>query len=297
VFVLEDQKKVSLTCLAFSPDGLTLAAGGYRGVVRLWDLTAKRLSGSCSTGNWNNSALCFMPDDRGLLALVGGYLHLFDREGTDLGRRPRPNRRQFTASAASPDGRLCLGFSPLVLLSASGGLMEQALPDFAQRWKTRASGSGQVTALCYSADGRRLACGRGSGRVTVHDADTGAPLHEPREAGAEVKAVALSPDGRLVAWCAGTHLRLWRLDPPEQVREHSLGRTFFLSVAWHPTGGFFATANGDGKVDYWDAQSGERRQSFDWGIGKLHDVAFDAAGDRAACCSKSGKIVVWDVDR
>ena len=43
--------------------------------------------------------------------------------------------------------------------------------------------------------------------------------------------------------------------------------------------------------------TGERRESFDWGVGKLNDVTFDSTGDRAACCAETGEIVVWDVDR
>jgi hypothetical protein len=50
-------------------------------------------------------------------------------------------------------------------------------------------------------------------------------------------------------------------------------------------------------VDFWDAATGQRRESFDWGVGKLNDIAFDPAGDRAAVCSNSGQVVVWDVDR
>jgi WD40 repeat protein len=76
-----------------------------------------------------------------------------------------------------------------------------------------------------------------------------------------------------------------------------IGRTHFLGAAWHPSGDFFATANGDGTVDFWDTRTGARRESFDWEAGKLHDVTFDANGDRAACCSLTGKVVVWDVDR
>ena len=39
------------------------------------------------------------------------------------------------------------------------------------------------------------------------------------------------------------------------------------------------------------------RESFDWEVGKLNAVTFDANGDRAACCSQTGDVVVWDVDR
>ena len=39
-----------------------------------------------------------------------------------------------------------------------------------------------------------------------------------------------------------------------------------------------------------------RRESFDWGVGRVREVVFDAAGHRAACGSRSGTVVVWDVD-
>src|SRR4029079_17652529 len=132
---------------------------------------------------------------------------------------------------------------------------------------------------------------------TVRDTRMGATWWEPTANPLPVKSVALSPDGRFVAWSASAHLYLWRLDPLEAVAHHSVGGTHFLAVAYHPSGDFFATVNGDGKVDYWDGRTGERRESFDWQVGKLHDVVFDATGDRAACCSKTGEIVVWDVDR
>jgi WD40 repeat protein len=61
------------------------------------------------------------------------------------------------------------------------------------------------------------------------------------------------------------------------------------------TGG--ADGQGDGTVDTWDTRTGERRDSYDWKVGKLNGIAFDTTGDRAAACSATGKIVIWDVDR
>lgn len=288
------QRKVSLNCLAFSPDSRTLAASGYRGLVQLWDLATQRLTLTLSTGNnWNCKAAFFLPDEQGLIVLNYERLWRFDAAGERHPVRFQQRRQEVFAAAAAPDRRrVCLA------LGVGHAKIEQyALPGFEEVWKVRPAVSGMVTALCYSGDGRSLACGRITGGITVHDAATGAMLHEPDGANSEVKAITLSHDGRHVAWSAGTQLHLWRLDPPAQILRHSLGRTFFLSVAFHPSGDFFATANGDGKVDYWDGRSGEHRQAFDWKIGKLHDVVFDAAGDRAACCSKTGEVVVWDVDR
>jgi WD40 repeat protein len=150
--------------------------------------------------------------------------------------------------------------------------------------------------LGFSSDGRTLVSGCEGGLVQLRDAGTGNVRQELSSGGSAVKAVALSPDGRTVAWAAGRHLWFWQIDPPLELAHHHLGPSQFLSVNFHSSGRFFATANGDGKIDFWDAQTGRHRKAFDWKIGKLHDVVFDATGDRAACCSKTGQIVVWDVD-
>ena len=91
-----------------------------------------------------------------------------------------------------------------------------------------------------------------------------------------------------------------------RVGEYVWSHTMALSISnpasppdsrlFHPSGNFLASANGDGKIDYWSL-SGEPLQSFDWGVGKVNDVTFDPTGDRAACCAQSGDVVVWDVDR
>src|SRR5262249_49866270 len=135
------------------------------------------------------------------------------------------------------------------------------------------------------------------GSIWARQAATGARPVEVGGAASGLTVIAVSPDGRRLACAAGGQLPLLALHPHRvAVARHQPGRTHFLPVAFHPSGGFFATANGDGKIDYWDARTGEHRQAFDWKVGKLYDVVFDPTGDRAACCSKTGQIVVWDVD-
>jgi WD40 repeat protein len=296
MFTLKD-RKVGLNCLAFSPDGRTLAASGYRGVIQLWDLDARRLHATFQTANnCDCSVVFFLPNGKSVAVLNDGTLRLFDVRGESLGFRPEKDRRRnFCAAAVSPDRkRVCVAAG-----YHQSGLEQYALPKFAPIWPRRASRYGRATALSYSADGRFIVSGRSNGAVVVAESATGeVHFFEQDMTCGEVKAVALSPDGQYAGWCAGTQLFLWRVDTAEEIHRHRMGgRTFFLSVAWHPSGDFFATANGDGKIDFWDARTGEHRQAFDWGVGKLHDVIFDATGDRAACCSKTGEIVVWDVDR
>jgi WD40 repeat protein len=292
VLTLRDRKS-PLTSLAFSPDGRRLAAVGAGGVVRAWELATQRLVVRRIThAYWANDAVFFMPDGEGLLVHSGWRLYRYGGDGKPMGAWPRSFNASVTAAAVSWDcKRLVLGVNRF-----QGALHQFALPEFEPIWKRRAEFGGRISALACSRDGRLLACCLSRGETYVCEAATGKVVHELDGASSEVKAVALSPDGRRITWCAATQLHLWRLDPPEQVLRHSVGRTHFLSVTFHPSGNFLASANGDGKVDYWDAD-GRPLQSFDWGVGKLNGVTFDATGDRAACCSQTGEVVVWDVDR
>jgi hypothetical protein len=56
----------------------------------------------------------------------------------------------------------------------------------------------------------------------------------------------------------------------------------------------------DGTVRLHDFHAGNARwdvaRTYDWSIGKLKSVAFNAEGTLAAAGGDTGKVVVWDVD-
>jgi WD40 repeat protein len=294
MFVLKD-RKLCVNAVAFSPDGTRLAAACQRAVLQLWDVGAGKLAWSSRIGTSTVTDAAFLPGRREILVHNEGLLKAFDAAtGANLGVRPRTNRVTICAAGLSPDGdRLAAAFLTSLIL--------YKLPDFQKVWGVRIPRGDwpqflECTAAACSYGGDLIAVGRSDGRVILHDGATGAVAGSDGS-GAAVKAMAFSPDGSRLARCASSHLYLSRVDPFEPLAHHQLGKTSFLSVAFHPSGAFFATANGDGKVDYWDSHTGERRESFDWGVGKLNDVTFDSTGDRAACCSETGEIVVWDVDR
>jgi WD40 repeat protein len=284
-------RKVALNCLAFSPGGAALAAAGAKSEVQVWDLAGRRLALARAIG-WDNDAVSFEGGGRRLLVLNNHVLyHLDALTGESLGVRPAAGENVRACAVSADQRQACL------YQDAASGWRHFRLPGFAAGWVMPALPPAP-TAAAFSLDGRRVGVGRGSGLVRVLDAHTGEVVGDCGEEGQpEPRCVALSPDGGAVAWCAAASLHLWRVGPCQEVSRHRLSKAHFHSAAFHPSGGFFASANGDGKVDYWDARTGERLGSFDWGVGKVNDVAFDRTGERAACCSQAGAIVVWDVDR
>jgi WD40 repeat protein len=291
--------KHTLKCLAFSPDGSLLAAGGYRGVVQLWDASTGQLRGRLVGLDDRVQTIGFTSADS--IVAASSTFHVWDvrgKSGRIEGTKVLESVR-WPAAALSPDGQ-----TAFVGYVGGLGYCFEALrfPAGERLWGIgRLDFQSLPVAFAFGPGGRTLYCGyaphRRPGSIRAFEAATGAERGEVGQSANDLKAIAVSPAGRRLACAAGGHLHLLALDEAAEVAHQRLGRTHFLAVAFHPSGEFFATANGDGKVDYWDAHTGAHRQAFDWKVGKLNDVAFDPNGDRAACCSKTGQIVVWDVDR
>jgi WD40 repeat protein len=281
--------KSAVHSVAFSPGGGRIAAGCDHGAVQVWDLSGRERIRHDWWGDVIHK-VAFLSEDRLLSTLGGISLRVIDVPSGGLDYCRWVNQGYGWAFALSPDrAALCV--------SQRGRVSRWSLSDRPrERWATPSSPD-RVTALDWSADGKTVAIGRDDGRVMLRRATTGSRIEVLGEVDAPVvHDVALSPDGRTLAWTAGPRLCLHRRSHPAGTITHRLGRTHFQGVAWNPSGAFFATANNDGKIDFWDAASGQRRASFDWGVGKVHAVTFDAAGDRAACGSETGAVVVWDVD-
>ncbi len=291
MFTLRPARPIRTNALAFSPDGNRLATCGEKGDARIWDVVARKPLAGFSTGRRSNDDIFFGPGSKEVFVLTRPARLL----AWDVETRSRRYFDQFGKVyqvAPLPDG-------DRALCSQGNVLSVRALDTFAPVWTYDLGGEERdrvwgFAALACSGDGRRVACVHVCGRFSLFDAASGELLLRSNATGG-TSALALAPDHRAIAWCASSNLHFQRLPDGPHVHQR-LGRTHFLSIAWHPGGAFFATVNGDGKVDYWDAATGQRTESFEWGTGKLLDIAFDAAGDRAACCGESGDIVVWDVD-
>jgi WD40 repeat protein len=189
-----------LDIFTFSPDGLRIAAGDWRGNVLLWEpATGKKLW--WKVHKESVSSLAFSPDGRWLLS--GG------RDGVATVWDPVTRHMQATFRHDKP--------VTSVAYSPNGDWIATGSEDgTAQVWDVATRGrlagivhERSVTCLAFSPDGRYVASGSADNTVRVWEAATGREVAREVHGGA-VTSVAFSPDGRWVGSASDDRtVRVW----------------------------------------------------------------------------------------
>jgi len=320
----------ALSRVAFSPDGLELAAAGFDGRVWLWPAAGgapRQLEGHLDQVH----ALAYAPDGR-WLASGGreGRVIFWERASGKPARVLPAHRGRVTEVAFSPDsawlasagedGALRLwetrgGDAPRELERLGAELEALAFsPDGARLaaggdggalaiWELR---RGRVTArlrghrervmeLAFSPDGRALASGGKQGELRLWDVPRGAPRAALTGHADGVLGLAFSPDGRLLASSGYDRtLRLWSIPEARHLTTCDAHPAFVLGVAFSPDGQRLATCGHDRGVRIWSVQAGRALKSFQGHDDTVYTVRHSPDGRRLATGGWDRSVRLWD---
>ena len=143
-------------CLAFSPDGRLLAAGGEGKKLRVWSVKERAKAASRDCG-WAVTAVAFSPGGELLAAAVGETVVLFEASGMKPAGELSGHTGVVLALSFAPGGTLLsAGWDGTTRLWDTAGRRERACYD----WKV-----GAVGAAAFSPDGTLAAVGGQDGIV------------------------------------------------------------------------------------------------------------------------------------
>jgi WD40 repeat protein len=281
--------------VAFSPRGDLLASGGQDGHVYLWELPTGTRREAPVLGSRDKAqvgAVAFSPDGQRLC--FGTY------EG-DV--KVHQVARRAPAHAWQDQGRVtCVAFSStdrLAWCSYDGVML--CGPGVGKPRQPDLDDQGQLFCLAFSPDGATLALGGIAAHVSLWDIQDKAQSRLTHGCDRGCWRLAYSPDGRVLALALADGLQLWDTHSWQMLAEHREHDEVVSGVAYAPDGSRLLTCGWDGTVRLYavDGRAGQLRhvETYDWGIGKLYDVAVApdgtlaaAGGDREPC------LVIWDVE-
>jgi WD40 repeat protein len=269
---------VTVTALAFTPDGKQLVVSGHHELT-VWDVATGKLQKRVRTRARRAMALVFLPD--GKLAVAGG------RPGEE------GDVRVYDLNAGST--RTENGVVYLDGVNDKGVMLKQLLDS-----------DDEVLCLALSPDGKKLASGGCDRIVNVWDISAGvakAKLEQSVENHADwVFGVAFSPDGKqLLTASRDKTAKVWDLAAKESVLTFPDHQNGVYGVAAKADGKLGYSAGEDGNVRSWNAKGDQAGKQVKVLGGHGKPVLKLAAQPKAkppllATCGADFMVKLWNAD-
>ena len=298
--------------MAFSPDGKRLAASSSGEVVKVWDVSRRKLELTYTEHARGVYCVAFSPDGELLASGDGepegkrGTVKIWNAHtGQTVFSYTVPQGEvMFTSVAFSPDGRRLVACSPDQ--SVKGWDLTTGKEVLWPRGQP-----GRLDMVVFSPDGKQLAgClatneGAGNrvrGDVKVWDAQTGGEILHIHAQPTEVHGLAYSPDGKLLAGaCFDGTVKLWDARTGMELSTLAGHTARVSAVAFSPDGKRLASGGGDKTVRLWDVATRQEVLSLRVPAGDVRSISFSPDGQRLASGEKwegasrwEGAVRVWE---
>jgi WD40 repeat protein len=249
----------AIEALAFSPDSSRVVVGGWRGTVRVIDLSA--------------------PEET--VALRGHKSRVFDVAFSPDGRH---------VASASGDGTVRIWKVP------ASSHVAKSSPDTARGdSSTKVVRAGYwLTAVTFHPQHPVLAYGGDSSRVTLWDLRADARKAD-LEVGIQVMELAFDAPGETLAIGTRTgRIQLWNLASRRKVADFPGHEAAVRGVAFHPDGSKLLSGGDDRVVRIWDVGSQRCERVFRGHMSTVSAVAYDPRGMRAISSGADQTVRIWD---
>lgn len=280
-------------CVAFSPDGAILAAGGNEKEIRVFDVTTGKLLRTLQGHTDTIRSLSFSPDGK---TIVSGSddksIKLWDAATGKLLTSLDGQGDQVMAVAFSPDGRTFAS-------GCEDGLAKIFDAASNRELLTLKGHDGGVDSLSFAKDGKKLATGGFDGTVKIWDTSSGKDEQTIKTDLKQVESLDYSPDGKNVT--AASEMAVQTYDaatgkPLRCIRDAELMPAGIIhGLAYSPDGRTLATGQANKLIMLYDTTTAQPVRILTGHREPVRAVAFSANGNLLASAGEDDILRLWDV--
>lgn len=235
-----------INTVAFSPDGLKLAAGSNDTTIQLWRMTDYQLQGSADAHTDGVWKLTFSPDGEWIAsASLDQRIMLWRVDDMGLEATFSDHGGPVRSVAFSPNGQL------LASASDDGAVRIWRIGENTPLHVLPAH-TDKVRSVAFSPNGELLASASDDGTIRLWDVEDATEIRALPGHDRPVFSVAFAPDGQTVAsGSADKTIRLWRVADGQLLQTLPVPDSWVFTVEFCDDGRLLSSGSEDGVVTLW----------------------------------------------
>jgi hypothetical protein len=273
--------------VAFSPDNKTMASGGPKNSVMIWDSNSNKALAELVGHNGAINGLAYSRDGRFLASASSDKtVMLWDISSFQRLKTFTGHKYDVASVAFSPDSSKIISASndkTAIIWDVSNGEQLAVLKNHIQF----------VTGAVYSPDGNTIVTVSLDGSAIVWDAKSYKQLNMLKGHLSGIRGIAFNPDGKNFVTAGNDKLVfVWDTGNNKYLRlfEHS---NSLFSVAYSSDGSHFITGSSDGTAIVWDGSRYQQLFKLQNPGYTIRAVAANSNGTRFLTAGTDGRVLLW----
>ncbi len=275
-------------CLAFSPDGESLASGSWDNTIKLWEVKTGKLLQTLE--GHQDLVLSIAFSFNGLFLVSGSAdntIKLWEVSTGKVLQTLTETNSWVGTLALNPNGHL------LAAEGANNTVKLWAL-DSGKIVHTLTGHHNIINSVSFSPDGTRLASGSADNTIKLWEVNTGKLLQTLSGHQKDVLSVAFSPDGKtLASGSADTRIKIWDIESGKTQHTLKQHNNWVLSVIFSPDGRYITSSSYDHTIRFWDRKQGKMLHTLTGHKNHVNSIAFSPDGRLLASGSRDLTIKIW----
>ncbi len=282
-----------IEAIAYSPDDSIVAACDDFGFLKLWNAQTGEEIAAVKASESNIMSLAFSPDGQSLITGgADGVGRIWNVSRLTVSQTLKSHSSQIRGVAYSSRGNLvatgALDPSVRIWNPADGTLVREIT-----------QGVGEVACVAFSPDETLLAVGyHHPFSASIFAVETGKLVATLEGHTSSILTAAFNPAGtRLITSGYDATIKCWDAGTWQELRVMSgANLTGVAAIRYSPDGKTIAAGVGDGRVDFYDAESGSFRKTLTCDDQGVATLSFSHDGKRLAVAGSGQVVRIWDLE-